>query len=130
MYFFLASLAWVAVTAYAVRTWDALKRVELQDALALRAGDRVTALAVAETEAAAQIEVARLALPVKEAERAKRGDIQLPDDLEAYLNSWADQFARDDERDAIRHRYLELHTGDADATWQKVRRSFGLGEIP
>ena len=62
--------------------------------------------------------------------RAVASEIVIPDDLEAHVNSWSDEFARDDERAAIRHRYLEFHTGDADVTWQKVRRSFGLGELP
>lgn len=102
-----ASLVWAAVAAYA--TWRADLRVA--QALAARTPNGE-------------------AVAPQPAGKPARGQVQLPDDLEAYVNMWGDEFARVDERNTLRDKYLELHTGDAHETWQRVRTAIGIGQLP
>lgn len=63
-------------------------------------------------------------------ELSRPGDVVIPDDLEAHCAQWEDSWARDDERTNVRHKFVELFTGDAKETWQLVRRAVGIGEMP
>lgn len=115
-----ASLAWSAIAGYAA--WRADLRVSQW--IASRETIGIAGHVSAER-------IAELQWPQGEPRTLpKRGDIQLPDDLDAYVNQWNDQYARDDERNAIRERFLELHTGDSEQTWQKVRTAVGIGQMP
>lgn len=60
----------------------------------------------------------------------RRNQIQIPDDLEALAMNESESWARDDMRSVMKERFLELHNGDSDATWQRVRRAMGIGELP
>jgi hypothetical protein len=57
-------------------------------------------------------------------------EIILPDDLEAYLGTWGDEWARKDERAHIRSLFAEFNAGDDATTWQRVRRAVSIGELP
>lgn len=101
--------------------------------------ERVTRIAIEYlayklTHSAASIErdlhVAKLQCPATASATPALNDVQLPDDLDAYVNSWNDKWAREDERSAVRSKFLELHTGDTEETWQRVRRAVGIGELP
>jgi hypothetical protein len=91
--------------------------------------DREGKLDRCKEEWAGRLAIAELGRPNVPRETSKK-DIILPDDIEAYVMGWGDTWARDEERGAIRSKYLELHTGDTNETWQKVRRAVGLGEMP
>lgn len=145
MLLFLASLAWSVVAAYGVWSYDLLRRAELDAARTMalqRAAARQNAARaksesrerIAGIRAAAKIEAAKYVAdrqyPARPVLKPGQSEIQLPDDLEAFVMGWSDDFARDDERSNIRAKYLELHTGDEMQTWQKVRRVVGVGEMP
>jgi len=61
---------------------------------------------------------------------SRPGDVVIPDDLEAHCAQWEDGWAREDERTAVRAKFVELYDGDAAGTWQRVRRAVGIGELP
>jgi len=61
---------------------------------------------------------------------SRPGDVVIPDDLEAHCGQWEDGWAREDERSAVRSKFVELYDGDAAGTWQRVRRAVGIGELP
>ncbi len=135
----LASLAWAAVIVYGVRCVD--RRV---DEWIVAQRTRAECWSREETmrarlRATARVKIAR----EREAGRVRAAEvasgrvdptvplqITLPDDLEAYANEWRDQFAREDTRSMLKQKFLELHTGNAEDTWQAVRRSVGIGEMP
>lgn len=136
--FLLASLAWSVVVTYAIWAHDRQRRAE-QDLFAADALSRervTTQHEAAETERvqltlANALEIAYIQRPGKPLPpKPSSRDIQLPDDLEAHVMTWGDEWARDDERGSIRAKYLELHTGDDTDTWQRVRRAVGIGELP
>lgn len=137
-YGLVASLAWSGVAVYLARVADKTIRQWLSERI-LRSGDEFRRgttetqgkLERAKLKAENRLEIARLALPPTVARSTPMGkDIILPDDLEAHVMQWGDEWARDDERGNIRARYLEFHNGDPAATWQKVRRAVGIGEMP
>lgn len=118
-----AALTWAAVAVYVtrliVRTWK--ENVDLR----AHADVKIAAYRVNADEA-----IARLQHPEAPARELTRSDIQLPDDLEAYAASWNDRWAQDDTRQTLRQLFLDHHTGDTEATWQRVRRAVGVGELP
>lgn len=59
-----------------------------------------------------------------------RGEIQLPNDLDALASQESEAWAIDETRQAMKEKFLELHTGDSADTWQRVRRAWGIGELP
>lgn len=61
---------------------------------------------------------------------SRPGDVVVPEDLEAHCAQWEDAWARDDERATVRAKFVELYSGDAAETWQRVRRAVGIGELP
>lgn len=60
----------------------------------------------------------------------KRGEIKLPNDLDALAAQESEAWAIDETRQAMKEKFLELHNGDSDDTWQRVRRAWGIGELP
>lgn len=136
IYGLVASLGWLVFASYCVSRIPGLVRLTI----AHREKMAEKALVRWQTESDgkkfrnklkwdAKLAIAQAAQPVVPRGTSSK-DIKLPDDLEAYVMSWGDEFARDDERGAIRARYLELHTGDPAETWQRVRRATGIGEMP
>lgn len=128
------SMVWSAVVVYGLWLAGHVVRelMAQRERLAASSDTRMTLQRMAKLErvrlkADARVSIATLAVP-KPAQ--KRADIVLPDDLEAHVNSWGDEFARGDEREAMRAKYLELHTGNAAETWQRVRTAFGIGQMP
>lgn len=141
MLFFLASLAWSVVAAYWVWSYDRLRRAELDAARAMALQDATARQnaarakqdsreRIAGIKAAGRMEIAKLGTPQRLPNKPSTGDIQLPDDLEAHVMTWGDEWARDDERTNIRAKFLELANGDNEQTWQRVRRAVGIGELP
>ncbi len=115
-----ASLAWSAVAGYAA--WRADLWASVRERRLVRqlddAKELVTAKADAETKAALKGRTV--------------SNIVLPDDLEAVAMQESEGWARDNERQLMRERFLELAPtakGESDA-WQKVRRAVGIGELP
>lgn len=66
----------------------------------------------------------------KQAADLRRGEIQLPNDLDALAAQESEAWAIDETRQAMKEKFLELHNGDSDDTWQRVRRAWGIGEMP
>lgn len=140
------SLCWPLVTVYGL--WRAARLAErgfahrerivvTQSVSAERIAEITTiapredqSLEIAKIHAQAALDVARLQHPERAASAQRPSEIVLPDDLDAHVMGWTDEWARDDERESIRRKYLEFHTGDPDETWQKVRRAIGIGEMP
>lgn len=125
-----AAFAWAGVVAYAA--W----RADLRVSQWIAAREKIEALRSVSTERVAELgadsakAVAALQFPALSRRDPGTSDIELPDDIEAHILTWDDDWARDDERLNIRKKYLEFHTGNADETWQKVRRAVGIGEMP
>lgn len=126
-----ASLAWSGVVGYVAWRADLL----VQKALALRSAEHADAVKVKtqQIESAERIAVAQ----ADEAAKAKMrnraiGSIEIPDDLEAVAMQESEGWARDNERQLMRERFVELAAlgGTEDEVWQKVRRAVGVGEMP
>lgn len=138
VYGLVASLAWSGVAIYLARVADKTIRQWLSERI-LRSGDEFRRgttetegkLERAKLKAENRLEIARLALPQTVARSTPMGkDIVLPDDLEAHVMQWGDEWARDDTRSDVRAKYLEFHNGDPEQTWQRVRTSIGIGTLP
>lgn len=84
---------------------------------------------VAQIQANAARDVARIQFPESPPIKPALREVQLPDDLEAHVMSWNDEFARDDERGNLRRLYLEFQDGDEKSTWAKVRRAARIAEL-
>lgn len=110
-YGLLASLAWAGVAGALL--WRG-ERV-LRQLLALKA--QVASLVTPDS----------LALP---ATKPTRAQVELPDDLVAYAMLESESWAKDDAKLALVEKFIELFNGNAPETWQKVRRSVGIGELP
>lgn len=140
------SVCWPLVTVYGLwrvgqlldRFFLHRERVEAGRAVTAERIAEITTIApredqsleIANIQAQAAVNVARLQHPERAASVQRPSEIVLPDDLDAHVMGWTDEWARDDERESIRRKYLEFHTGDPDETWQKVRRAIGIGELP
>lgn len=117
-----ASVVWSAVVGYA--TWRADLRVATRERrLALDAAHRRDRMEAtdAETKKAAAL-------------RRTASSVTLPDDLEAVALQESEEWARDNERQLMRERFVELHqlspAESDDDIWQKVRRGVGIAEMP
>lgn len=136
LYGLIASLAWSVVLVWLARKFEPIVRQWLAQRVLL-AGDefrRGTTESEERLERTklkweAKLAIAELSLPRSVAHQEKK-DIILPDDLEAYVMQWQDQWAQRDERANIRNQYLEMHNGSPEQTWQRVRRAVGVGEMP
>ncbi len=87
------------------------------------------ALAIAQIQADALRDVARIQHPESPPAKPALREVKLPDDLEAHVMQWQDEWARDDERGALRKLYLEYHDGDETSTWRKVRAAARIAEL-
>lgn len=123
-----ASLAWTAGSVYGLHRILELMRHALSVRTSRGTTDAQSRMDRLKLKAENRLAIARVSYPADVARPSK--DIALPDDVEAWVMSWQDEFAREDERGAIRARYLEMYTGDVEQTWQMVRRSVGMGELP
>ncbi len=126
-----ASLAWSGVVGYVAWRADLL----VQKALALRSTEHADAVKVKtlQVESAERIALTQ-ADEVAKAKLKNRalGSIEIPDDLEAVAMQETEEWARDNERQLIRERFVELAAlgGSENEVWQKVRRAVGVGEMP
>lgn len=132
------TLAWCAVAVFGLVTVRQVGRAWFAHHAAVRLSHDTMSLAMAassrqiaqiEAESALAVAQVQFAAPVtRTPENAP--PVVIPDDLEAWLNSWSDEFARDDQRGFLKHQYRELDRGDQAQTWQAVRRAVGIGELP
>lgn len=115
----------VAVTLAKIE-WDARTVIAK---LALPGPMQDMSVEVAQIHADAARDVARIQFPESPPVKPALREVQLPDDLEAHVMSWNDEFARDDERGNLRRLYLEFQDGDEKSTWSKVRRAARIAEL-
>lgn len=64
------------------------------------------------------------------ATKPTRAQVELPDDLIAYAQQESESWAKDDMKLSLVEKFIELFNGNVSETWQKVRRSVGIGELP
>lgn len=138
IYGLVASIVWAGVVTYLARHGFTVTREWLAQRVQV-AGDELRRgttkvdgkLELAKLKADNRLEIARLSVPQAVARSTPMSrDITLPDDLEAYVMQWGDEWARDDVRGNVRAKYLEFHDGDTEQTWQRVRASVGIGTLP
>lgn len=133
----LGTLIWCAVLLFGVVTARQVAFAWLANRASLEVSRSATSAAinanvkvVAEIDAQRHIAVARIQHAEPSRQPSGLVPIVIPDDLEAHLNTWSDEFARDDQRGYIKHLFREQDRGKPDETWQVVRRLVGIGELP
>lgn len=88
-----------------------------------------TSVEVAQIQADAARDVARIQFPESPPAKPALREVALPDDLEAHVLQWNDDWARDDVRGSLRKLYLEFQDGNEASTWAKVRRHARIAEL-